>query len=297
LIRPDYDIEDIVPAYLTNGGKSGGRKGYLDGPGASLYGIPFSPETSILAYRKDIFEANDLEVPKTYDELLKTAQFITGALRALYPEKILLADVQIAEAGSIIAKLAFEAGADWVSGVSGATLTTLEVVLKEAVKQGKEVQLELSREEVIREIVGRMQGFYREGIPFRQNAVGAVELAAKHYRTALASGSEASLIELVTTSRELEGKLEVILSADHVARGKPHPDVYLGAARRLGVAPENCVCLEDSQNGVLAGLNAGMKVIAVPDPDFPVADAVLAKVDVVLTSLDEFTLSRLSSLA
>ncbi len=65
------------------------------------------------------------------------------ALRALYPEKILLADVRIAEAGSIIAKLAFDAGADWVSVVSGATLTTLEVVLKEANKQKKEVQLEL----------------------------------------------------------------------------------------------------------------------------------------------------------
>ena len=65
------------------------------------------------------------------------------ALRALYPEKILLADVRIAEAGSIIAKLAFEAGADWVSVVSGATLTTLEVVLKEAQKHGGEVQLEL----------------------------------------------------------------------------------------------------------------------------------------------------------
>ena len=65
------------------------------------------------------------------------------ALRALYPEKILLADVRIAEAGSIIAKLAYEAGADWVSVVSGATLTTLKVVLNVAKKHGREVQLEL----------------------------------------------------------------------------------------------------------------------------------------------------------
>ena len=65
------------------------------------------------------------------------------ALRALYPEKILLADVRIAEAGSIIAKLAYEAGADWVSVVSGATLTTLAVVLDVAKKHGGEVQLEL----------------------------------------------------------------------------------------------------------------------------------------------------------
>ncbi len=65
------------------------------------------------------------------------------ALRALYPDKILLADVRIAEAGSIIAKLAFESGADWVTVVSGATPATMEVVLTEARKRDKDVQLEL----------------------------------------------------------------------------------------------------------------------------------------------------------
>lgn len=65
------------------------------------------------------------------------------ALRALYPEKILLADVRIAEAGSIIAKLAFEAGANWVSVVSGATPATVEVVLAEAKRHDGDVQLEL----------------------------------------------------------------------------------------------------------------------------------------------------------
>ena len=156
-------------------------------------------------------------------------------------------------------------------------------------------QLESEPAEIIEEIVGRMRDFYGERIPFRPYAVAAVELAAKHYRTALASGSEASLIELVTTSPELSGKLEVILSADKVARGKPHPDVYLEAAKCLGVAPSRCVCLEDSQNGILSGLAAGMKVIAVPDPDFPVDEAVLARVDVVLTSLEAFTPELLGS--
>ncbi len=157
--------------------------------------------------------------------------------------------------------------------------------------------LDVGQEEIIAEIVGRIRDFYRKQIPFRQNAVASVELAAKYYRAALASGSEASLIDLVTTAPELAGKLEVILSADHVARGKPHPDVYLETARRLDVAPASCVCLEDSQNGILAGLNAGMKVIAVLDPDFPVDEAVLARADAVLTTLDEFTLERLKSLA
>jgi 3-dehydro-L-gulonate-6-phosphate decarboxylase len=65
------------------------------------------------------------------------------ALRALYPDKLLLADVRIAEAGSIVAKLAFDAGADIVSVVSGATPDTLEVVLREARSRNGQVQLEL----------------------------------------------------------------------------------------------------------------------------------------------------------
>jgi len=62
---------------------------------------------------------------------------------SLYPDKPVLADVRIAEAGSIISKMAFEAGANWVSVVSGATMTTAEVVQKEAEKHGGEVQIEL----------------------------------------------------------------------------------------------------------------------------------------------------------
>jgi 3-dehydro-L-gulonate-6-phosphate decarboxylase len=65
------------------------------------------------------------------------------ALRALYPDKVLLADVRIAEAGSIIAKLAYDAGADWVTVVSGATPATMQVVLAEARGRGRDVQLEL----------------------------------------------------------------------------------------------------------------------------------------------------------
>lgn len=66
------------------------------------------------------------------------------AIRSLYPDKIVLADVRIAEAGSIISKMAFDAGADWVSVVSGAAPDTAEVVLKEARSRDKDVQIELS---------------------------------------------------------------------------------------------------------------------------------------------------------
>ena len=65
-------------------------------------------------------------------------------IRSLFPDKTILADVRIAEAGSIISKMAFEAGADWVSVVSGASLTTAAVVHKVAQDYGGEVQVELS---------------------------------------------------------------------------------------------------------------------------------------------------------
>lgn len=65
-------------------------------------------------------------------------------IRSLFPQKIILADVRIAEAGGIISKMAFDAGADWVSVVSGAAPDTAEVVLKEARSRGKDVQIELS---------------------------------------------------------------------------------------------------------------------------------------------------------
>ena len=69
LVDPNYDINDIADAYLQNGGVVGGNKGYMPGKSGALYGMPFGAETSILAYRKDIFEEQGLEVPETYDDL------------------------------------------------------------------------------------------------------------------------------------------------------------------------------------------------------------------------------------
>ena len=69
LVDPQYDIDDIADAYLQNGGVVGGKKGYMPGKSGALYGVPFGAETSILAYRRDIFEELGLEIPETYDEL------------------------------------------------------------------------------------------------------------------------------------------------------------------------------------------------------------------------------------
>lgn len=73
LSDPGYDAGDLIDGYVYNIGFAGGDKGYLEGATGSLFGIPYGSETSVLGYRKDIFEKHGLEVPETYDELLEIA--------------------------------------------------------------------------------------------------------------------------------------------------------------------------------------------------------------------------------
>ena len=73
LSDPSYDAGDLIDVYVENAGLVGGRKGYLRGKTAGLYGLPFGAETSILAYRKDIFDKHNLKVPENYEELLDVA--------------------------------------------------------------------------------------------------------------------------------------------------------------------------------------------------------------------------------
>jgi multiple sugar transport system substrate-binding protein len=73
LTDPNYDSDDLIDGYVYNIGFAGGNKGYLAGKTGSLFGIPYGSETSILGYRKDIFEKHGLTVPETYDEMLDVA--------------------------------------------------------------------------------------------------------------------------------------------------------------------------------------------------------------------------------
>jgi beta-phosphoglucomutase-like phosphatase (HAD superfamily) len=77
------------------------------------------------------------------------------------------------------------------------------------------------------------------------------------------------------------------VSSEEVGPGKPAPDVYLEAARLLGERPERCVAIEDSHNGILSAANAGMRVVAVPNPEFAPGDEALAVADRVLRSIEE----------
>jgi beta-phosphoglucomutase-like phosphatase (HAD superfamily) len=76
-----------------------------------------------------------------------------------------------------------------------------------------------------------------------------------------------------------------VVSSDEVEHGKPAPDVYLLAARRLGVDPARCLVVEDSLNGVRAGRAAGMTVVLVPNASVPPAEGTRELADAIVESL------------
>lgn len=84
LAYPDYDFDDLVPAYVDNTGRVGGEKIYLGGPGSKLYAIPLGAETSVLAYRKDLFEEHNIKVPDTYDEVRAAAKYFAENVDGVY---------------------------------------------------------------------------------------------------------------------------------------------------------------------------------------------------------------------
>jgi HAD superfamily hydrolase (TIGR01509 family) len=114
-------------------------------------------------------------------------------------------------------------------------------------------------------------------------------LSGAGYPLGIASSSASEVIQAVLETLGLERYFAVVQSAEHEPFGKPHPAVYIEAARRLGVAPVHCVAFEDSPNGVIAAKAARMRCVAVPDPALADDRRFLAA-DVRLPSLTAFRL-------
>ena len=151
------------------------------------------------------------------------------------------------------------------------------------------VGLPESPEAIAAEVIEQMEARYRERLPLIDGAVEAVERLAARWPVGLASSSNRPLIDLVLELSGLGRFFRATVSSEEVERGKPAPDVYLEACRRLGVAPARAVAVEDSHAGIGSAKAAGMRVIAVPNPSFPPGDEALADADVVLGSLAELT--------
>jgi HAD superfamily hydrolase (TIGR01509 family) len=151
------------------------------------------------------------------------------------------------------------------------------------------IGLEETPEEINAEVVRRLEAIYRERLPLIPGAVEAVQALVQRWPLGLASSSNRELIDFVLEVSSLDRFFRATVSSEEVPRGKPAPDVYLEAARRLEVAPERCAAVEDSEAGIRSAKAAGMRVIAIPNPHFPPGAEALEAADVVLESVAELT--------
>ncbi len=149
--------------------------------------------------------------------------------------------------------------------------------------------LDLSPDEISNTVLELMKSLYRERLPLLPGAAEAVQRIAKRWRLGLASSSNRPLIDLALELSDLEECFSATVSSEEVARGKPAPDVYAEAARRLSVEPSACAAVEDSHNGILSAKAAAMRAIVIPNKAFPPGVAALAHADAVISSLDELT--------
>jgi HAD superfamily hydrolase (TIGR01509 family) len=141
--------------------------------------------------------------------------------------------------------------------------------------------------EINRDVVRLMLASYRDHLPLIEGAADAVHRLAARYPLGLASSSNREIIDTVLDVAGLATCFKATVSSEEVARGKPAPDVYLEAARRLAVEPADCAAIEDSHGGIRSAKAAGMRVIAIPNPSYPPDEESLAQADRVLQSLDE----------
>jgi HAD superfamily hydrolase (TIGR01509 family) len=154
----------------------------------------------------------------------------------------------------------------------------------------------LPPDQVAAEVVGRMAASYRERIPFLPGAVEAVDRLADRWPLGLASSAPAALIAIVLSTAGLRDRFSVTMSTEQVPHGKPAPDIYLAVTARLGVVPSACAAIEDSSNGLRSAADAGLRVIAIPRPQYPPDPDALAAASLVLPSLAELTPAAVAAL-
>ena len=151
-------------------------------------------------------------------------------------------------------------------------------------------------ERISSDVADRLVELYRKRLPLLPGAAAAVDRSAPSGRSGLASSSNRNVIDLVLDLAGIADEFAATVSSEEVQRGKPAPDVYLEAARRLGVDPAACAAVEDSTNGIRSAHAAGMAVIAIPNQDFPPEREALDLAALVLDSLQELSLEQVRSL-
>jgi HAD superfamily hydrolase (TIGR01509 family) len=154
--------------------------------------------------------------------------------------------------------------------------------------------LDLSPARIEAEVVeGVVARYAREGPPTIPGAVEAVRRIAAERPAALASSSHRRVIDAALAATGLTGSFRAVVSSDEVAHGKPEPDVFLEAGKRLGVRPGETLVVEDSLNGLRAARAAGMTTVLVPNHSVPPAPGWEPFADAVLERLADLDPDRL----
>jgi HAD superfamily hydrolase (TIGR01509 family) len=183
--------------------------------------------------------------------------------------------------------LVAEHGRDWPDGATEAMMGMSSTEWSRYVQQ--ELGVPLEPPAISDRVVAHVLDSYAERLPLLPGAEAAVERLAARWPLALASSSNKEVIDRVMATSGWGDVFRAWVSSEEVERGKPAPDVFLEAARRVGADPADAAGIEDSRNGILAARAALGRVIAIPNHEFPPGDEALAAADVVLGSLDELT--------
>ena len=156
------------------------------------------------------------------------------------------------------------------------------------------LDLSIPEEEIEQAVIYAMLARYADqGAPVIGGAVTVVRRLAGRYSLAVASSAPPQVIEAALSGMDLRDAFGAVASSDEVPTGKPAPDVYLLAARRLGVEPAACLVVEDSLNGVLAARAAAMRVVLIPNASIPPAPGAREAATYELASIDDLDPERL----
>jgi HAD superfamily hydrolase (TIGR01509 family) len=183
--------------------------------------------------------------------------------------------------------LVAEHGLPWPDGATEAMLGMSSLEWSRYVHE--ELGVPLDPREISDRAVAHVLDTYAQRLPLLAGAEAAVARIAERWPLALASSSNKEVIDRVMETSGWGDVFRAWVSSEEVPRGKPAPDVFLEAARRIGVDPRRAAGVEDSHNGILAARAAGLRVIAIPNREFPPGDLALQAADVVLGSLEDLT--------
>lgn len=157
------------------------------------------------------------------------------------------------------------------------------------------VPIDKSGEVILRERNVIFSELVKQKLKLLPGAKELLELLHKNFKTALVTSTTGDYVDQVFEKTKIAGYFDIQITGDMVSHGKPDPECYLIAAERLGVTAPECIVFEDAPNGILAGKNAGMKIVSVPSP-FVKGDDVFKQANLVVGDLQDITLEKLLSL-